>query len=88
MKSHRGNAVLLVTLFLLVLLGVAFYLFTPRRDLGDVQAHVVDTMVATLDGLLHRLGIPTPDWRPLSAWNAVPVVAGVLLGLYLARRRP
>jgi hypothetical protein len=84
MKRHRGNAVLLVTLFLLVLLGVAFYLFTPRRDLGDVRTHVVDTMVATFDGLLHRLGIPTPE---RSAWNAAPVLLGVVLGVLLARRR-
>ena len=88
MSRYRGAAVFLATLFTLIALGLALYLLVPRRDLGEVETHVLDGMLATMDGVLQRCGLTGGlGVEPLQAWNWLGGTAVVFLVLALLHQR-
>ena len=89
MNRYRGTAVLLVTLFTLVVLGVALYVLTPRRDLGEVQSNMAHTLVAAVAGLRQRCHLPPgPSLESLrdTPWGWAAGLAAVVSVLMLLQR--
>jgi len=93
MSRYRGAAVFVATLFTLIALGLAFYILVPRREIQGVETHVLDGMVATVQGLLGRCGLPGlgslavlqgPPWNWLAGAGAIVLV---LTFLYLGGSR-
>jgi hypothetical protein len=58
MRSRRRSPAFLLVLLLFALLATLLMAFLPGHEVGEVKTTVVHRMVATMDGWMHRFGIP------------------------------
>ena len=86
MNRHRGAAALLVTLFTLVVLGIALYVLSPRRDLRDIQSHVGHTLGNGVEGLLQH--VPSFDTLLGTPWGWAAILGLFVVVLAFVQRGP